>query len=111
MNTATVRFSVSGSATVPVALVGVPPTRHSLANSLFDPPQPGVEDANLGNFLRQAVLPRAVRHWTLTTLREKLIRIGAKDKACKSMQKGQSQENAHAGRGQEIKWEIPSEYR
>jgi len=28
---------------------------------------------NLGNFLRQAV-----RHWTLTTLREKLIKIGAK---------------------------------
>jgi hypothetical protein len=33
---------------------------------------------NLGNFLRQAVLPRAVRQWTLTTLREKLIKIGAK---------------------------------
>jgi hypothetical protein len=24
------------------------------------------------------VLPQAVRHWTLTTLREKLIKIGAK---------------------------------
>jgi hypothetical protein len=33
---------------------------------------------NLGNFLRQAVLPKTVRHWTLTTLREKLIKIGAK---------------------------------
>jgi hypothetical protein len=33
---------------------------------------------NLGNFLRQSVLPQAVRHWTLTTLREKLIKIGAK---------------------------------
>jgi hypothetical protein len=33
---------------------------------------------NLGNFLRQTVLPRSVRHWTLTTLREKLIKIGAK---------------------------------
>ena len=33
---------------------------------------------NLGNFLRQVVLPRTVRHWTLTTLREKLIKIGAK---------------------------------
>ena len=33
---------------------------------------------NLGNFLRQAVLPGSVRHWTLTTLREKLIKIGAK---------------------------------
>jgi hypothetical protein len=33
---------------------------------------------NLGNFLRQAVLPKSVRHWTLTTLRDKLIKIGAK---------------------------------
>ena len=33
---------------------------------------------NLGHFLRQSVLPRAVRHWTWTTLREKLIKIGAK---------------------------------
>jgi Transposase DDE domain group 1 len=33
---------------------------------------------NLGNFLRQAVLPKAARHWTLATLREKLIKIGAK---------------------------------
>ena len=33
---------------------------------------------NLGNFLRQAVLPRLVRHWNLTTLREKLIKIGTK---------------------------------
>ena len=32
----------------------------------------------MGNFLRQAVLPRSVRHWSLTTLREKLIKIGAK---------------------------------
>ena len=33
---------------------------------------------NLGNFLRQAVLPRAVRHWSMMTLREKLIKIRAK---------------------------------
>jgi hypothetical protein len=33
---------------------------------------------NLGNYLRQAVLPPSVSHWTLTTLREKLIKIGAK---------------------------------
>jgi hypothetical protein len=33
---------------------------------------------NLGDYLRQAVLPRSVSHWTLTTLREKLIKIGAK---------------------------------
>jgi hypothetical protein len=33
---------------------------------------------NLGNLLRQLALPRSVRTWTLTTLREKLIKIGAK---------------------------------
>ena len=33
---------------------------------------------NLGNFLRTLALPRKVKHWTLTTLREKLIKIGAK---------------------------------
>jgi hypothetical protein len=33
---------------------------------------------NLGNFLRQLALPRPVRTWTLTTLREKMIKIGAK---------------------------------
>ncbi len=33
---------------------------------------------NLGNFLRQLVLPRQVKHWSLTTLKEKLIKIGAK---------------------------------
>ena len=32
----------------------------------------------LGNFLRTLALPRKVSHWTLTTLREKLIKIGAK---------------------------------
>ncbi|MFQ5807355.1 MAG: transposase, partial [Phycisphaerae bacterium] len=33
---------------------------------------------NLGNFLRRLALPRPVKHWSLTTLREKLIKIGAK---------------------------------
>lgn len=33
---------------------------------------------NLGNFLRRLALPRYVKHWSLTTLREKLIKIGAK---------------------------------
>ena len=33
---------------------------------------------NLGNFLRHLALPRAIRHWSLTTLREKAIKIGAK---------------------------------
>ena len=33
---------------------------------------------NLGNFLRRLALPKPVRHWSMTTLREKLIKIGAK---------------------------------
>jgi hypothetical protein len=33
---------------------------------------------NLGNFLRRLALPKPVRHWSLTTLREKLVKIGAK---------------------------------
>jgi hypothetical protein len=33
---------------------------------------------NLGNFLRRLALPKSVREWSLTTLREKLIKIGAK---------------------------------
>ncbi len=33
---------------------------------------------NLGNFLRRLALPRSVKHWSLTTLREKLIKIGVK---------------------------------
>ena len=33
---------------------------------------------NLGNFLRTLALPEAVKHWSLTSLREKLVKIGAK---------------------------------
>jgi len=33
---------------------------------------------NMGNFLRRLALPTSVKHWTLTTLREKLVKIGAK---------------------------------
>jgi len=33
---------------------------------------------NLANFLRRLALPREVKHWSLTTLREKLVKIGAK---------------------------------
>jgi len=33
---------------------------------------------NLGNFLRRLALPKSVKKWSLRTLREKLIRIGAK---------------------------------
>ena len=33
---------------------------------------------NIGNFLRTLALPDEVEHWSLTTLREKLVKIGAK---------------------------------
>ena len=33
---------------------------------------------NLGNFLRRLALPHSVKHRTMTTLREKLVKIGAK---------------------------------
>ncbi len=33
---------------------------------------------NLGNFMRTLALPEAVAHWSLTSLREKLVKIGAK---------------------------------
>ena len=33
---------------------------------------------NLGNFLRTLAIPEAIEKWSLTSLREKLIKIGAK---------------------------------
>ena len=33
---------------------------------------------NLANFLRRLALPRSIRHWSLTTLQERLVKIGAK---------------------------------
>ena len=33
---------------------------------------------NLSNFLRTLALPEEVRHWSLTSMREKLVKIGAK---------------------------------
>ncbi len=32
----------------------------------------------MGNFLRTLALPHEVEHWSMTTLRDKLIKIGAK---------------------------------
>jgi len=40
--------------------------------------QPFALAYNLGNFLRRIAMPASVKHWTLTTLRDKLIKIGAK---------------------------------
>jgi len=33
---------------------------------------------NIGNFMRTLAMPKAVETWSLTSLREKLIKIGAK---------------------------------
>jgi hypothetical protein len=71
---------------------------------------------------RQAVLPGAVSHWTLTSLREKLIKIGAKvvpfpEETEGGLEKGLANlwsrkkmkkitKKACAGRGPESKWEI-----
>jgi hypothetical protein len=33
---------------------------------------------NLGNFMRTLAMPKTVERWSLTSLREKLIKIGAK---------------------------------
>jgi hypothetical protein len=33
---------------------------------------------NLANFLRALALPEEVKHWSLTTLRNRLVKIGAK---------------------------------
>lgn len=33
---------------------------------------------NLVNFMRTLALPKVVEHWSLTSIREKLIRVGAK---------------------------------
>ena len=33
---------------------------------------------NMANFMRTLALPKEIKHWSLTTLREKLVKIGAK---------------------------------
>jgi hypothetical protein len=33
---------------------------------------------NLANFLRTLALPQEIKHWSLTTLRPRLVKIGAK---------------------------------
>jgi hypothetical protein len=40
---------------------------------------------NLGNFLRRLALPKPVQHWSLTTLREKLIKIGGQGDAAREV--------------------------
>ena len=33
---------------------------------------------NMGNFLRTIALPESIKHWSMMTLREKLVKIGVK---------------------------------
>ncbi|MBW8018056.1 MAG: hypothetical protein FVQ82_17955 [Planctomycetes bacterium] len=33
---------------------------------------------NIGNFLRRLALPKSIKDWSLRTMREKLVKIGAK---------------------------------
>ena len=33
---------------------------------------------NIGNFLRRLALPKSINDWSLRTMREKLVKIGAK---------------------------------
>jgi len=33
---------------------------------------------NLANFMRTLALPRAIAHWSLTTVQDKLVKIGAR---------------------------------
>lgn len=33
---------------------------------------------NLANFMRTLALPKSIQHWSLTTLRDRLIKIGAR---------------------------------
>ncbi len=40
--------------------------------------QPHALAYNLGNYLRTLATPEPIRNWSLTTLKEKLIKIGAK---------------------------------
>ena len=39
---------------------------------------PGAGHYNLGNFLRTLATPEPIKDWSLTSLKEKLIKIGAK---------------------------------
>jgi hypothetical protein len=40
--------------------------------------EPNVLAYNLGNFMRTLAMPKTAEPWSLTSLREKLIKIGAK---------------------------------
>jgi hypothetical protein len=33
---------------------------------------------NIGNFLRRLAVPKSIKEWSLRTMREKLVKIGAK---------------------------------
>jgi hypothetical protein len=51
-------------------LVPSPPTRFAFSSTLLA--------YNLGNFMRTLAMPKTAEPWSLTSLRKKLIKIGAK---------------------------------
>ena len=55
----------------------IEPPPHFLATLHAHPDLPRVL-ANLGNLMRTLAMPKAAETWPLTSLREKLIKIGAK---------------------------------
>ena len=54
--------------------------RHRAAQPRLSVDRPGGEhrQRSLASFLRTLALPEEVEHWSLTTLREKLVKIGAR---------------------------------
>jgi hypothetical protein len=47
-------------------------------HAAHSPPTPSALAYNLGNFLRTLATPEPIKDWSLTSLKEKLIKIGAK---------------------------------
>jgi hypothetical protein len=77
--------AVSGTANLPPGAPQTTPTEDMILEVLRDAEAPmkiatiaHKAGHKLANFLRQLVLPKPIKSWTLTTLREKLIKIGAK---------------------------------
>ena len=54
------------------------PTLARTADRQCGPPPASALAYNLGNFLRTLATPEPIKDWSLTSLKEKLIKIGAK---------------------------------
>ena len=60
-----------------VFCLNIEPAAPKLRQSHFSTPIHSLA-YNLANFMRTLALPKEVEHWSLTTIREKLVKIGAK---------------------------------